>query len=85
MKIVECGKCGSNELFHDSGYMVCAFCRVKFIPRADDRIEIGSAISLDDDVRILLNKCLSDPDNSKRYANLVLDIDPTNAEALKYI
>ena len=31
------------------------------------------------------SKCKEDPVNAKKYANLVLDIDPHNVEALKYV
>ena len=44
-----------------------------------------STISLGDDVKRVLEKCKSDPRRAKKYANLVLDIDPTNQEALKYL
>jgi len=41
----------------------------------------GAAIELEDDVRALLAKCKSEPHNAEKYANLVLDIDPTNQAA----
>ena len=40
---------------------------------------------MDDDVERLLQKCRTDRRNARKYANLVLDIDPTNQEALKYL
>ena len=46
---------------------------------------VMSGISLDDDISRLLSKCKEDPLNAKKYANLVLDIDPHNVEALKYV
>ena len=46
---------------------------------------VMSGISLDDDISRLLSKCKEDPVNAKKYANLVLDIDPHNVEALKYV
>ena len=45
----------------------------------------NSSITLDNDVERLLKKCRSEPQNAKKYANLVLDIDPTNREALNYL
>jgi len=44
-----------------------------------------SGVSLDSDVERLLLKCHEDPRRAARYANLILDIDPTNEEALKYL
>lgn len=85
MKPVECPKCGSKELVDQRGYVVCAYCRSKFIPRAEDMPPSESAISVESDIRDLLHKCRNDPPNSRRYANLILDIDPTNFEALKYL
>jgi hypothetical protein len=34
---------------------------------------------------MLLRKCQDDPLQAKRYASLVLDIDPSNKEAARYI
>ena len=45
---------------------------------------VQSTIALDDDVKRLLEKCKTDPKNARRYANLILDIDPDNEEALNY-
>ena len=47
--------------------------------------DVQSSIALDDDVARLLEKCRTDPRNARKYANLVLDIDPHNREALKYL
>ena len=46
---------------------------------------VSSPIALDDDIARLLKKCQTDPSNAQKYANLVLDIDPDNEEALKYL
>jgi hypothetical protein len=85
MKLVECTKCGSNELLEEGGYVVCAYCRLKFVPGAGDRPNAGAAISVYDDIRDLLEKCKHDPANRRRYANLILDLDPTNVEAMQYL
>jgi hypothetical protein len=85
MKLVECAKCGSNELFDEGGYVVCAYCRLKFVPSAGDLPKFGAAISVFDDIQRLLEKCHSDPANRRRYANLILDLDPTNSEALQHL
>lgn len=44
-----------------------------------------SEIALSDDVARLLQKCKTDPKNARKYANLILDIDPDNAHALLYL
>jgi len=45
----------------------------------------GTSIALNEDIRMLLRKCKEDTANARRYANLVLDIDPSNKEANKYL
>ena len=85
MKLVKCTKCGSNELFEESGYVVCVYCRLKFVPSTGDRPKSESTISVYQDIHELLEKCRSDSSNSRRYANLILDIDPTNVEVLQYL
>lgn len=85
MNLVECTKCGSNELFDEGGYVICAYCRLKFVPSPGDRPNTGGTISVYDDIRALLEKCKSEPSNRRRYANLILDLDPTNAEAIQYL
>ena len=45
----------------------------------------NSSIALEEDIAVLLKKCREDPKNARKYANLVLDIDPGNAEAKKYL
>jgi hypothetical protein len=45
----------------------------------------NTTISIQSDIDSLLLKCREDPINSERYAGLVLDIDPTNQEALSYL
>ncbi len=42
-------------------------------------------IAPDDDVARLLAKCEAEPARARKYANLVLDIDPDNAQALRYL
>jgi len=85
MKLVECAKCGSNELFEENGYVVCAYCRLKFVPSNGDLPKAGAAITVYDDIRKLLEKCSNEPSNRIRYANLILDLDPTNIEAKQYL
>ena len=85
MKLIACEKCGSNDMFEENGYMVCKYCKSKYVLKESDLSVKSSNIAIDNDIRMLLEKCKKDPINAKRYANLVLDIDPTNNEAMKYI
>lgn len=78
MKKNGCVNCGANEMIEKGRYMVCAYCGSKF-PQKEKGISINS------DIDILLEKCQKEPYNARKYANLILDIDPTNREALKYI
>ena len=79
MKLIMCQQCGSNDLQEKDGKIICGYCGSKF------KKQPSSIIALNDDVQRLLDKCEKEPKNAKKYANLILDIDPTNKEALKYI
>ncbi len=67
--VYECEYCGCQQTFD--------------VPVEKKKIE--STISVLSDVEILLEKCKKDPRNARRYANLILDIDPFNTEATKYL
>jgi hypothetical protein len=85
MKLINCQRCGSNDLTEIDDYVVCAFCQSKYVPQADDQARRDTIITLNTDVENLLEKCRLDPQNRRRYASLALDIDPSNAEARKYL
>ncbi|MDR2106391.1 MAG: TFIIB-type zinc finger domain-containing protein [Coriobacteriales bacterium] len=85
MELVVCTKCGASDFFEHDGFRVCSYCHSKYRAKTNSRGFANSSIALDDDVAELLQKCVSDPANAKRYANLVLDIDPTNAMAMRYL
>ena len=85
MKLVSCTRCGSKELSEQGGYVVCAYCRSRFVPQADDLPQKETVIGVLADIQRLLQKCQDDPANSRRYAGLVLDLDPTNQAALRYL
>jgi len=84
MKLVECARCGSTELTEHDGYIVCAYCQSKYVPQADETLAKKTTIGLGSDIEALLKKCKEDPVNRRRYASLILDIDPTNQEANQY-
>ena len=81
MKSVACENCGGNSFREEGRYLICCYCDSRFLRQ----LETVSRISLDDDVAMLLEKCQNDPKNARRYASLILDIDPTNIEAKKLL
>lgn len=85
MKITTCEKCGGGEFIDRDGYRICQYCNTKYLITAEDVTQKRSTISLDNDISMLLQKCRDDPANAYRYASLVLDMDPGNVEAVKFI
>ena len=85
MKLVECKSCGSKEFTEENRLVVCSYCRSKFVPQVDDLPLMTAVIGMDSDIEILLQKCRDDPANARKYANLILDIDPTNREATAFL
>ena len=85
MKSVECTRCGSKELIEDNGYFICAYCQSRFMQEIDDYPRKGAVIDVQSDIQALLKKCIEEPANRHRYASLILDIDPSNTEAIKYL
>ncbi len=85
MKLIYCARCGSSDFDRDGGYMVCKYCNARYAIEQGDLGVKQSTISVNSDVQALLNKCRMDPRNAKKYANLILDIDPNNREALRYL
>jgi hypothetical protein len=85
MKLVQCTRCGSKELFTEGGYVVCAYCQSRFSAQSGDLPPRETIIGLHSDIEALLQKCRDNPANRRRYASLILDMDPTNQEARKYL
>lgn len=85
MKSAECPRCGSNEFYEEENHVFCAYCQSRLMPEVDAHSRKQTVIDVQSDIQALLNKCIEDPINRRRYASLVLDIDPTNREALKYL
>jgi len=84
MKIEICERCGGGEFVAVDGYRICQYCNTKYLITPEDVIQKESSIALDKDIKMLLQKCQDDPANARRYASLVLDMDPGNIDALKY-
>lgn len=95
MKLLTCSNCGSHDLYENNGYQICRYCHSRYILEtnhlhspsiySNPSQTVASGISLNDDIQRLLQKCKMEPHKAARYASLILDIDPTNKEALKYL
>ena len=85
MKQIFCESCGSNDFIEQNGYRICQYCNAKYLVHHEEFPQKGSNIALTEDIRMLLIKCKEDPANARRYANLVLDMDPSNEKAAKYL
>ncbi len=85
MKAIVCEKCGSNDWMEIPGFRKCKFCGTIYQLTAEDQPAKQSDINIRGDVQALLEKCKNDPMNAKKYANLILDIDPNNQQALAYL
>ena len=85
MKITTCEKCGGGDFVDRDGYRICQYCGTKYLITDEDVPRKSSSIALENDISILLQKCRDDPVNASRYASLVLDMDPGNTEAVKYL
>jgi len=85
LKQIVCERCGGNDFLEQNGFRTCKYCLTRFVIQPQDRPQKSSTIALENDIKTLLKKCRDDPTNARRYASLVLDIDPTNYEASKYL
>ena len=85
MKAIQCEKCGSTELYKENGYYICPYCGTKHLISQEDKSVKESSIELSDDVSRLLEKCREEPARAAKYAQLILEIDPNNIEAKKYL
>ena len=85
MKQSFCSNCGADAFIFKDGYKVCKYCNSRYDLDRSDIPSKKSEVSLLSDIDILLQKCKDDPLHAKKYAGLILDIDPTNREAKKYL
>ena len=69
----------------EGAYIVCAYCQSQFSPEAGDLPPKETVIGVHSDIQALLQKCRDDPANRRRYSRVILDLDPTNYEARKYL
>lgn len=85
MKQFVCENCGANENYEKENFRVCKYCGSRFLILDEDLPQKSSNIALNDDIQRLIEKCKREPYNARRYANLILDLDPHNKEARKYL
>ena len=81
MKALICEHCGGDEFIEKDGYRICRYCKSKFIIPKEDMKTAKAKINLDDDIKMLLDKCKKDPKRAKKYASIILEIDSKNKEA----
>ena len=84
MKQDFCPNCGADTFIYKDGAKFCKYCNSRFEVEKEEK-KRGAEVSLQSDIDILLEKCKTDPARARRYAGLILDIDPTNREAKKYL
>lgn len=85
MKILKCTNCGSIELADHGSYAICDYCRSRFAYTKEQVSSTTPTIGVASDIDALLKKCQDDPINRRRYASLVLDLDPTNQQAHQFL
>lgn len=86
MRALECVNCGAKQFWEFEKYIECIFCNSRYEIQDIDRVNVpAKGIELSSDIERLLEKCRTDSNNASRYANRILDIDPSNTQALKYI
>lgn len=75
-----CDGCGSNDFEKSEEGFICKYCRTRYTVKIRE-----ATINLDGDVERLLKKMVDEPLKVRRYADLILDIDPTNTDIYKYL
>ena len=88
MKLLNCKCCGATGVTIRNGFITCEYCNAQYLLTAEDygfSDATPRGISLESDVERLLLKCKADPRNARKYANLILDIDPNNRDAKQYL
>lgn len=87
MKVLKCQGCGSTDFYEENGYRICLYCGTKHLITREDKKEVPkeSKIELNEDVQRLLQKWKEDPSRATKYAELILQIDPNNKQALQQV
>ena len=87
MAKIVCDSCGANAFIEKNGVLICTYCGARKRVFLENQISglKQTEINMDADIKRLLTMCKTDCKNARRYANLILDIDPNNTEAKKYL
>ena len=85
MKVFICESCGSNDFHEEDGYRICNYCGTKHIITAENQRIVYTDIDLQKDIEQLLEKCKTEPDRSKKYAQRILEMDPNNSDAIRIL
>lgn len=85
MKAIRCEHCGGDVIIEKDGVRICGYCKSRFVIPKEEKKTQSAEIDLNEDVARLLEKCKKEPFRAKRYATLILEIDPTNAEARRIV
>lgn len=85
MKQTVCSNCGADVFIYKDGFKVCKFCNSRYSLDETEKPQKKAVVSVQSDIERLLEKCKADPARARKYAGLILDIDPTNKEAKKYL
>ena len=91
MKNIQCNKCKSVDFERINGVMKCIYCRTIYVADANAVTKLfndnvaNSVIEIDEDILRLLERIEKEPWNARKFANMILDIDPTNEEALRLL
>ena len=85
MKRFECSACGATDLYEEDDYVICRYCGSKFKKSIENGFGMESSIELDSDVKRLIEKIEKEPQSTKKYAQLILTIDPHNEYAARVL
>ncbi len=80
-----CENCGAKEYTLEKNNLICSYCHTRYKIQKGDPFSFGAKIDLVDDINMLVSKCIKEPHNAKRYANIILEMDPYNQFARRYI
>ncbi len=95
MKAIQCELCGATDIVKDGDFFVCQSCGMKYTPESAKKMMVEGVVQVEGTVKVdntqqienflSLARKAHDSDNEKEaedYANKVLEIEPTNYEAL---
>lgn len=95
MKAIRCELCGATDIVKDGDFFVCQSCGMKYTPESAKKMMVEGTVQVEGTVKVdntqqvenflSLARKAHDSDNEKEaeeYANKVLEIDPSNSDAL---